>query len=124
MLRKMGISGARRNYFSRYLALVPTDPDALARYGLLLSDPKLAKTPRDLNRALNVLERAVLRDPSRNDLRRRVVRMGIDLGRYTNARDDIKDRLLKEFPNDGELERCWLNVTNDWGSSRASVNIT
>ncbi len=91
------------DYFSRYLSLVPADPDALARFGLLLSDPKVAKTGRDSMRALSVLERAVLRDPNRNDLRRRVVRMAMELRRYTNARDDI-DRLLKAFPDDGELE--------------------
>jgi tetratricopeptide (TPR) repeat protein len=99
------------DYLRRYLAFNPTDAEGLARYGLLLADPKFAKSQKDLNRAIQVLEKALFRDPGRNDLRRRVVGLAINLGLYARARDDIRTFLLPEFPQDSELQemlgRCF-----------------
>src|SRR5439155_13952694 len=88
------------DYLNRYLGFAPTDADALARYGLLLSDPKFAKTPRDTYQAKAVLEKALYRDPDRHDLRRCVVRLAMDLRLYSDAIDDIQKRLRPEFPED------------------------
>lgn len=91
------------DYLNRYLGFAPNDTEALARYGLLLSDSKFAKSARDVFRAKLVLEKALLNDPNRHDLRRRVARMSLELGQFKSAKDDIES-LTKVLPNDGELE--------------------
>lgn len=64
-------------YASRYLGLVPTDPEGAAKLGLLLANPVLAKTPRAVERAYLKLGDALRLDPSREDIRRRAVDMAL-----------------------------------------------
>src|SRR5262245_52385114 len=51
-----GNLGEAARYLHRYLEFEPNDLDERARLGLLLSDPKLAKTQRARENALFVLE--------------------------------------------------------------------
>lgn len=85
-------------YFGQYLGLNPADFDALAQYGLVLADDKLAKTPQNRARALATLERALVRNPGRQDVRRRAVQVAMSLGRYPAARHN-----LEGLPKDPEV---------------------
>jgi tetratricopeptide (TPR) repeat protein len=94
------------SYLSRYLAFRPTDTDELARYGLLLE--KLAKTDDARVRVAAVLEKVLVRDPERGDIRKKLVLLLMDQGRWEVGRlaeaMEHLDILLKASPNDGELE--------------------
>src|SRR5262249_8555365 len=81
---------AAADYLSRYLSFVPTDADALARYALLLSEPELNRSRRDMQRAITMLERALVRDTKRNDLRRRLVDIQINAGLFRAASGNVK----------------------------------
>jgi tetratricopeptide (TPR) repeat protein len=96
----------------RYLALAPDDLDALAHYGTLLADERLATSFQAKQRALLVLNRVLFRDPQRDDVCRKAVRLAIDLGLYAEARVDLNRLLqLQDFKDDGELKlllaRCY-----------------
>lgn len=107
-------------YLEHYLTMAPDEPDALARYGLLLQ--RSARSAADHLRAFFALEKALRGQPERHDLRRAVVRQAIRLGRHTDARDHL-NIVLAAFPEDGELEelqaRCAAATTQfaeaaDW----------
>lgn len=102
-------------YLDRYLGFVPGDTEALAKYGCTLD--QLARSPRDRLAALMILEQVLRREPERRDVRRRVVRLAMDLERFTDAREHL-DRLLHGgSAGDSELEqllgRCHLANGND-----------
>jgi tetratricopeptide (TPR) repeat protein len=83
--------------FDQYTDLVPDDYEALAEYGMLLAD--LGKP----GWACEALE-AVLRSlPERDDIRRRLVQVDIQLGRYNDAQAHLKQYLLVASPEDSEL---------------------
>ena len=99
---KVGDLDKSADYLGRYLGLHPDDDDALAKFGLVLG--KLAKTPRQKGRAYLVLSQAILRSPTRDDLRRRLATLSVEIGRTTDAREQL-DYLLKHgSPDDPELE--------------------
>jgi tetratricopeptide (TPR) repeat protein len=91
-------------YLGRYLARVPTDTEALARYGRILD--KLAATPDERLRALLVLEQVLRRDGSQHDIRRQLVRIAMheQLRRFSDAREHLEVLLRDVSPGDGELE--------------------
>lgn len=107
------------NYLRLYLGYMPQDIDAEARLGLLLD--QLARSPKARMQALWVLERTLVRDPARENVRRRVVSILMDpyFQRYGDARDHL-ELLLRAHPEDGELEQqigqCHLGL----GEFRAS----
>jgi tetratricopeptide (TPR) repeat protein len=90
-------------YVSRYLTLVPKDADARIRYGFLLSE-KLAKTPKDFERAYLILDQAVRDGGDREDLRRRVIQLALrpSLSLYSDAAQQI-DSLFKADIKDAQL---------------------
>lgn len=88
--------------YRRYLQLVPDDAKAVADLGLLLADIS-KKQPGALRSAYETLERALRADPSREDLRRRLVPIAVDIGRYTDAREHLVTYLLCTSPKDPEL---------------------
>jgi cellulose synthase operon protein C len=88
--------------YERYLVLVPTDTEALARFGLLLAEDRLATTRRARMRACELLERVLRTDPERPDVRRQFVRVAMGLGRFADAKENLT-ALLKAAPADGEL---------------------
>lgn len=110
------------NYFERYLGFVPSDSDALVRYGLLRSDPANAKTPRDRYAAMQVLEKVLYREPERHDLRRRVVTMSLDMDLFANAEADLVNFLKPAFPNDSELEELYGRCLEGKGKYREARN--
>ena len=89
-------------HLGRYLAYVPEDTDALARYGELLA--KFPGSQRTQVQAAFVLEQVLRRDPKRDDVRRKLVKVEMGVGRFTDAREHL-DLLLKGAgSDDGELE--------------------
>jgi cellulose synthase operon protein C len=87
----------------RYLAYVPGDIDARARYGLALAAAAPAASPQARGRAIDVLEDVLRRAPGRHDVRRRLAGLAIDLRRYADARAHL-EVLLNSSPENGEWE--------------------
>ncbi len=89
-------------YLGQYLALRPGDTEAMARYGQLLDT--LAASTKERLRAMLVLEQVLRREPTREDVRRRVVDIALSEGfkRYKDARYHL-EILLKSHPDDGKL---------------------
>jgi tetratricopeptide (TPR) repeat protein len=98
------------DYLERYLGLRPDDTDALAKFGELLADERFNKSLLAKYRAMLVLNKVLSRDPKRHEVRKTVVKLAIDLGQFTDARNDLT-ALLVVYPDDGELEmllaRCY-----------------
>jgi tetratricopeptide (TPR) repeat protein len=105
-------------YLRRYLGFQPGDTDALARYGRLLARQEVATTPRARLFAVSILEGALRREPARDEERRLVIELSLELHLYKEARyhlesllgvkwgEDVEKRLehvLKEGPKAGEL---------------------
>lgn len=81
----------------RYVALVRNgDAASLAELGLMQADARRMKD------AFRTLERALRQDSSRNDIRRRLIDVALEIGRAHDARYHI-ELLLKEAPDDHEL---------------------
>jgi cellulose synthase operon protein C len=76
-----------QEYLGRYLGYRPDDTASLARYGLILE--KEARTRKERKDALAVLEKVLLGDPSRDDVRLRAARLAIDLTQYPEAREHL-----------------------------------
>ena len=91
------------DYLGRYLSLNPDKNDELAHYGSLLADQKMATTPRGKARALAVLNRVLSREPDRLDIRRKAVRLSMDLGQFKDAEKDLT-LLIGDPPTDAELQ--------------------
>ena len=87
----------------RYLAYVPDDRDVLMKYSLTLASDEIAKTAKERAQALAVLEKALLRDPGRDDARRRAARLAMDLRQLPDAKGHL-EILVKSTPDDGESE--------------------
>ena len=68
------------DYLGRYLSFNPDDLDTQARFGMLLADERVSQSPRAKYRAMMALERVLLRQPDRHDLRRQSVRLAVALG--------------------------------------------
>jgi tetratricopeptide (TPR) repeat protein len=113
--------GKAADYLSRYLGFHPTDADALARYGLAAEE--LAKTPAQKGRAFLVLEKALRLAPERADVRRRLAKLAVDIGRTLDAREHLTSLLDGPSPNDPELEfllaRCEEADAHFWEAQRA-----
>jgi cellulose synthase operon protein C len=88
-----GDLGQAAKHLERYLAYRPDDGEALAKYALTLE--ALARTDRARMQALATLERAVQRRPERDDLRRKAVRVAIELGQFSDARGHLNILLEK-----------------------------
>lgn len=89
---------------SRYLSLVPDDMDGMARFAMALDE--LASTPRERAQAYLAMEKVLREAPARQDVRRRLARLGMEGGRFADAADHLKI-LLKSSPDDAELHQ-WL----------------
>jgi tetratricopeptide (TPR) repeat protein len=87
-------------YLRRFLLLRPQDAEGLARYALVLD--KVRATSPAGRRLMDVFEHALLRNPERHDLRRRLAERDMDLGRFNDALVHLRV-LLEAFPNDADL---------------------
>jgi tetratricopeptide (TPR) repeat protein len=88
-------------YLEYYHHSVPEDTDALERYGRLLDEHSVS--PQERRAVYQVFAEALQHDPGRADLRRRLVRLGLDLGELATVRKDL-ELLQAATPDDGELE--------------------
>eukprot|EP00456_Euglypha_rotunda_P023873 TRINITY_DN196_c2_g1_i1.p1 TRINITY_DN196_c2_g1~~TRINITY_DN196_c2_g1_i1.p1 ORF type:complete len:1431 (+),score=358.04 TRINITY_DN196_c2_g1_i1:9213-13505(+) len=79
-----------------YVKLAPDDNEGLALYG-----KQLAEVGRT-DSAYMTLEKVLRNEPEREDVRRLLVRLAIQLGRLTEARGNL-DELLQHSPQDSEL---------------------
>lgn len=87
--------------FGHYLAYRPHDTDARARYGLLLE--KHATNPPDRLRAALTLQEVLRDDPSRKDVRFRLVHCLVNLQRLPEAIGEA-EKLLTDWDKPGEIE--------------------
>jgi tetratricopeptide (TPR) repeat protein len=65
-------------FLAQYLEFARDDLDQRARLALLLSDAKLATTPKARRRARFVIEQVLARDPERHDLRETFCRLALE----------------------------------------------
>ncbi|AGA29620.1 tetratricopeptide repeat protein [Singulisphaera acidiphila] len=107
LAERKGDHDEAEKYLSRYLVFRPDDGETLARYGLTI-----AKDSPDTNaqaKALMVLERALVRVPDRDDVRRRAAELGRELGRPKEASEQVVALLLKpglgQLPSQGDRRR-------------------
>ena len=96
----------------QYLLFVPADTAARAQYALLVN--ALAVKPKEKMHAYLALNEALRRDPSRQDLRRAIVPLGIALGDFSLVRSELEE-LLKAAPEDPELLRYQARVETAGG---------
>jgi tetratricopeptide (TPR) repeat protein len=89
-----------QEYLKAYIALVPTNTDARAKYVLLLK--KQAKTLGEHKRAYWAMANLLLSAPARQDVRREFVTLGMQLGQYSEAKEQLA-MLREDDPGDGEL---------------------
>ncbi len=86
--KEAGRLGEAVRHLDWYVRLAPDDVDAVAELGLLLAD-----VSADF-RAYAMLERALRLGAHREDLRRKLVDVAINLGRYSDARRHLEEHLL------------------------------
>ena len=89
------------DYLGRYLIYQPRDADALGRYGRLIQDQ--GKTPIARYPAIQVYEKVLRIDPTRREIRRRVVDLAMDpvIREYSDAQTHL-EVLLKSSDEGGE----------------------
>lgn len=90
-----------RDFYSRYVSLVPTNKSIMADYGVILDETR--KGVRGANHVFNIFEDVLRLDGSREDIRRRQVKLAFAMGRYTDAFDHLKV-LRQSHPSEGELD--------------------
>lgn len=100
---KAGDQAQATKLLNFYLAYRPQDTSARAELALM-ADRK-ARTPRERFQALTGIERVLLADPGRKDLRRRAVELAMDpsIQRFGDAQQHLK-LLLNDAPDDGKLQ--------------------
>ncbi len=84
-----------------YIQMVPNDFDAMEKCGMLMADT--AQDYRAQVGAFAMLERTLREDPERTKARRRLVEVAMTMGRVQDARQHLKESLLKDYPKDPEL---------------------
>ena len=98
----------------RYVALQPTDAEGLAEYGSLLS------ATGSYESAYRILGAVLVRDGSRDDVRREMVDVAIALGRFTDAIDHIRGLATLNQPPETDLlvdlARCH-RALGDYGAA-------
>lgn len=99
--REAGELAKARDFYARYISLVPTNRSVMADYGVLIDETR--KGARGGNYVFNIFEDVLRLDPSREDIRRRQVKLAFELGRYTDAFDHLKV-LRQSYPSEGELD--------------------
>ncbi len=87
--------------YNRYLQLVPLDGDARADFALALD--QVSRSPKERKAVFFALEKALLQSPERDDARRRLVHVAIEIGDFSAAQDHVT-RLMQASPGDAELD--------------------
>jgi tetratricopeptide (TPR) repeat protein len=113
-------------YLKRYLLYAPKDDEVLIRLGIAYDEHRKDKkyeTVATVSAALTILDQALRRNPSRDDLRRRVVDLAFLMGDYTVAWDRL-DELLDKYPTDGGLWRFWGDCERELRVTKTPKNKT
>jgi tetratricopeptide (TPR) repeat protein len=106
-------------YLSRYLEFVPGDTEQRAVLGRTLASPRMATNWKVKQQALFVLDQALSRDGDREDLRRLLVPIAMELKRMDLAEEHLK-KLRKTAPADGEVEYLygqWHDAQNHYSDA-------
>jgi tetratricopeptide (TPR) repeat protein len=90
-------------YLQRYLEFAPHDVETRAHLGQTLAADRFAASFQAREQALFNLERVLVSDPGRDDIRRLTVRVAMDLKRYQVAIEHL-GILEKANGEDGELD--------------------
>ncbi len=96
-----GHVGKAVTYYRHYLVYEPDDPAALAAYARALD--RLPFSPTTRLQTFLVMEQAVRRDPTRHDLRERLVRLAINMRRFADAERHLEG-LATALPARGDVE--------------------
>ncbi len=99
---------AARDYFARYVGLMPKDIGALSDYGLLLDQTHAG--PRQARQVFMIYEDVLRADPTREEIRRRQIEIAMEAGRIPDALVHVRV-LRQSYPTDGKLDfqagRCF-----------------
>jgi tetratricopeptide (TPR) repeat protein len=98
--REAGLTDREMRLVGLYLEGRPDDVDARERYGRIVDGR--AKLPADRRKVIAVYEKVVEQDPSRAEVRRRIVELALESG-YVDVAMRHLDALRKTFPRDAEL---------------------
>lgn len=99
--REAGELVKARDFYSRYISLVPSNRSVMADYGVLIDETR--KGVRGGGHVFNIFEDVLRLDPSREDIRRRQVKLAFEIGRFTDAFAHLKV-LRQAHPSEGELD--------------------
>lgn len=103
---------AARDYFARYVGLMPGDVAALSDYGLLLDQSHAG--PRQAQQVFMVYEDVLRADPTREEIRRRQIEISMEAGRFPDALAHVR-MLRQSYPMDGKLDyqagRCFEELS-------------
>ena len=86
--------------YKEHLEVKPDDIEAQIHYAETIL--KVGRTPNRQVEAVNVYNNVLIRDPKRDDVRRALLDLEFDLGRYSDTLNDATI-LLKSNPDDGDL---------------------
>ncbi len=116
--REAGELAKARDFYARYISLVPTNRSVMADYGVLIDETR--KGSRGAGHVFNIFEDVLRLDPSREDIRRRQVKLAFDMGRYTDAFDHLKV-LRQAHPSEGELDVKAAQCQEQLGEYKAAA---
>jgi cellulose synthase operon protein C len=98
--KKDGLLPQATDFLEQYLELAPKDTVALAELGFWRAEQ--AKTRGARQRAMLTLDQVLRGDSNRDDVRRKVAKLALELGRFNDAREHL-DLLIRATPEDPEL---------------------
>src|SRR6516225_5418145 len=90
-------------YLGRYLEFVPSDVEERAKLGRVLASDRFAGSRKMREQAFFNLERVLVREPGREDDRRLLVGVAMELKRFESVKEHL-DVLAKAHPDNGQLE--------------------
>lgn len=99
--RVAGDMGEALTCFEQYCYASPDDVNALAEFAILSDD--LRERPDGGKGVFMLFERVLRKDPTRDDVRRRLIDVAIELARYPDALSHLKV-LQQTFPKEGWLD--------------------
>lgn len=99
---KAGKAQVAAKYLGQYLQFVPTDMEQHTHLATVLSDPKVATTPKARRRAERVINEVLARDPQRHALRLALVRMMLADQQLDAAEEQLKILQVK-LPNSSDV---------------------
>src|SRR5262249_1732763 len=79
------------SYLRRYLEFMPQDIEARARLGQVWGSDAYANNVRARLGAVRALDTVLTSDPTRHDLRRKLIRLALETGQYKLAGDHLKE---------------------------------